>query len=182
MMSIPQAKLRSGFTLIELAVVVAIVGILAAALLSRALFYQEQAERAGMEQLLGNLRSALHLQIAAALIKGNPAAMGHLADQNPMDWLAEKPTNYVGEYYAPRSGLIGVGSWYFDLNDKNLVYLANNHAHLHTAPGELNKIRFKVKPVTSFNGEVSVVKGVESGVGNSVEGITLEPAVPYSWF
>lgn len=171
MMSVRHRKL--GFTLIELAVVVAIVGILAAALLRSVVFYQEQAEKTAMEQLLGTLRSALHLQTAGLLVRSDLTGIRRLADQNPMDWLAEKPGNYAGEYYAPKPGMVESGNWYFDLQNKNLVYLANNHAHLHTAPGESNLIRFQVKLVTDSAG---------TSDKDVIRGVILEAAIPYSWF
>lgn len=174
-------RVHRGFTLIELAVVVAVVGLLATALLSRISFYQELAEKVAMEQLLGTLRSALHLQIADSLVKGDKAAINRLADQNPMDWLAEKPNNYTGEYYTPQPRVVAAGNWYFDLHTKNLVYLANNHKHLHTAPGESNKLRFQVKLVTSVTGGGAA--GNAGGAnGKAVAGVILEPAVSYSWF
>lgn len=173
-------RARSGFTLIELAVVVCIVAVLAATLLNRVLFYQEQAEKAAAEQLLGTLRSALHLQIADRLLKGGDTEVARLIEQNPMDWLAEKPKNYVGEYYNPEPGLIESGNWYFDLRDKSLVYLVKSNAHLQTAPGELNKLRFKVKGVNALPVPASAVPA--SVEKPALEGVTLETVQQYSWF
>jgi prepilin-type N-terminal cleavage/methylation domain-containing protein len=173
---------KRGFTLIELVVVVCIVAILATALLNRVIFYMEQGEKAAMQQAIGTLRSALHLQIADLLVKGDMSAINRLADQNPMDWLAEKPGNYAGEYYAPRPGMVADGNWYFDLHNKNLIYLANSHEYLRTAPGESNKIRFQVKLVMSLNSASSTAATAANANGNEVQGVILEPVVPYSWF
>jgi hypothetical protein len=123
--------------------------------------------------LIGTLRSALHLQIADRLVKGKTGEFKQLADQNPMNWLAEKPKNYAGEYYTPKPGMIAAGNWYFDLQDKDLVYLANNYAHLHTAAGEGNRLRFRTKLITNLPDV--------PGSTPSVEGVVLEPAVSYSW-
>ncbi len=173
---------HQGFTLIELAVVVAIVAVLATAILSRALFYQEEAEKVATEQMLGTLRSALHLQIASLLVNGKTNEVTQLIDRNPMDWLAEKPKNYVGEYYTPKPGMVAAGNWYFDLQTKNLIYVVNNQEHLHTAPGEGNKLRFRAKLVTSLS-SASASQGQEAKpIDNSVEGVILEPVISYSWF
>jgi prepilin-type N-terminal cleavage/methylation domain-containing protein len=162
-----------GFTLLELIVVITVIAILAAVFISRAIFYQEQAEKVAVDQLVGSLRSALHLQIADRLVKGRTDEFKQLVDQNPMNWLAERPKNYVGEYYTPKPGVIPAGNWYFDLQDKSLVYLANNHQHLHTASGEGNRLRFRAKLITNLS-------GTSSGAA-SVEGVVLEPAISYSW-
>lgn len=172
---------RAGFTLIELAVVAVIVAILATFLLTRVVFYQEQAEKVAMEQTLGTLRSALHLQIADLLVNDNIPGILQLAEQNPMNWLAEKPNNYVGEYYTPKHGMVDAGKWYFDLQDKDLVYLANNSEHLRTSLGESNKIRYRLKVVRGLNSALdSAIQG--NARRDAVVGVILEPALPYQWF
>lgn len=183
-MTIMNAKRRArrGFTLIELAVVVCIVALLAAAFLSRAVFYQEQAEKVASEQIIGTLRSALHLRIADLLLHGKTTDIARLADQNPMDWLAEKPKNYVGEFYTPKPDMIAAGNWYFDLQSKNLIYVVNNRGHLHTAAGEGNKLRFKAKLVRNLNVASASATNASNPADNSIEGIVLEPVISYRWF
>ena len=173
---------RSGFTLIEVAVVAVIVAILATALLSRALFYQEQAEKVAVEQMLGTLRSALHLQIADKMAKGNAGDVAQLLDQNPMSWLGEKPANYVGEYYAPRTDTVEQGNWYFDPSNKNLVYLVINSGHLHTAAGESNRLRFQLKLVKSAKSDPVASPNDANLRSNMIVGVILEPVVAYKWF
>jgi len=161
-----------GFSLLEFVIVAALVGFLAAKLLHNETVYQEKAEKTAVEQLIGTCRSALHLQVAEMLVKGNVEGVRSFANQNPMDWLGEKPKNYVGEYYAPAAGTVDAGNWYFDMQSRNLVYLPNNTAHLRTAAAEGNKLRFRVVLV-SEDGE---------GVGRGkVVGVNLVPAVAYDW-
>jgi hypothetical protein len=74
--------------------------------------------------------------------------------------------------------VIAAGNWYFDLQNKNLVYLANNHEHLHTASGEGNRLRFRTKLITSL----PAASGTSSSNEVAVEGVVLEPAISYSWF
>jgi len=161
-----------GFSLLEFVIVATLVGFLAAKLLRNETTYQEKAEKTVVEQLIGTCRSALHLQVAEMLVKGNVEGVRSFANQNPMDWLGEKPKNYAGEYYAPTAGTVESGNWYFDMQSRNLVYLPNNVTHLHTAAAEGNKLRFRVV-VVSEDGE---------GVGRSkVVGVNLVPAVTYDW-
>ncbi|HEX7642679.1 MAG TPA: prepilin-type N-terminal cleavage/methylation domain-containing protein [Burkholderiaceae bacterium] len=167
-----------GFTLIELAVVVVIVALLAGALLKRALYYQEQAERVSVEQTVGVLRSAMHMQMAYSLLHPTVSPMAKLAGANPMNWLAEVPGNYVGEYAAPKQGEIARGSWYFDTVDRTLVYLPSYDDQLQTAPGENGKIRFRTR--LSTNNSVGYGQP-NTALDSTFEGVVLEPVKPYKW-
>jgi len=164
-----------GFTLIELAIVVSVAGILAGLFLNRIGFYQEQAEKAAMEQTLGVIRSALHLQVASLVAKGRESEIPNLLIKNPMDWLADKPKNYAGEYFAPKPQDIEPGSWYFDLQSGNLIYLPRNNAHLRLEQGEPSRLRFRVQLVTGVRGE-------DRESAKPIEGVTVNPVVSYMWF
>lgn len=94
--------------------VIAIVGVLAGMLLSRLVMYQEQAEMAAMENTLGILRSSLALRSGQLVANGQGADLIKLLTVNPMDLLAQKPSNYVGEYYSPQKAKISPGNWYFN--------------------------------------------------------------------
>jgi prepilin-type N-terminal cleavage/methylation domain-containing protein len=161
-----------GITLIEIAVVIAVIGILGSMLLSRSRFYQEQAEKVSVEQTLSILRSAMHLQLAGKVANGKDREITQLVQQNPMSWLSEKPNNYVGEFYSPKPGIVQNGNWYFDPHDQNLVYMVINQEHLQTKDGEANRLRFRAR-----------LFPLEAGVnGGPIEGVVLEPVVAYSWF
>jgi general secretion pathway protein G len=178
----PQPRPR-GFTLIELAVVAAIVAILAGALLKRALYYEEQAERVSVEQTLGILRSALHLQMADRLLHPSSRPMSQLAGDNPMNWLAELPGNYVGEYADPQPGAVARGNWYFDTKDRALVYLPTYLDHLQIAQGGQDSLRFRTR--LSKGNTVNYLAAnapADPAFNNTFEGVVLEPVTPYKWF
>lgn len=164
-----------GFTLIELAVVVCVVALLATALLNRINFYQEQAEKAAMEHTVGALRSALHLQMTSLLAKSKESEIPVLVGQNPMKWLAEKPPNYVGEYFAPKPQDIEIGNWYFDLHKRNLIYLPRNNTFLHIEQSGLKQVSFHVRLVTA-------AEEGDADDKNRIVGVTLDPVVSYKWF
>jgi prepilin-type N-terminal cleavage/methylation domain-containing protein len=169
-----RTRAQHGFSLLELAAAVAVVAILAGALLDRILYYQEQAEKVAMEQTVGIIRSALHLQFANLVAKGHSKDIPALAEQNPMNWLAEKPKNYAGEFYSIPSEDVVLGHWYFDARQKNLIYFAGRNVHLRTREGEGSQIRFGVKLITSNN--------ISEHNKTTIEGVILDPVVPYTWF
>ncbi|MBI5889677.1 MAG: type II secretion system protein [Nitrosomonadales bacterium] len=178
---IPQSQILNpkssrGFTLLELIVVVSIVAILAGSLLSRIPFYQEQAEKAAMEYVAGAVQSALTIRYSALLTRGaaSDKELRALASDNPMDWLAQKPHNYVGEYFDPASRAIPPGSWYYDLKSHELVYAVDRAAYFMPGKGGKKWIRFHTRVV--YEPALGRAKA-----GKEVVATLFEPAEPYHW-
>jgi prepilin-type N-terminal cleavage/methylation domain-containing protein len=138
-----QKEKCGGFTLFELAVCLIVMGILSAVLYSRVVMYQQEADRAGAEKLVGILRAALNMRIAGAVVAHREHELLKIAEENPINWLVEKPKNYLGEYYSPEINTLPKGYWYFDRRDKTLVYLLNKGKSF--AEGSPNLLKFKVK-------------------------------------
>ena len=121
------ASLRrwAGFSLFEMAVAAIIMALLAGALLQRLRDYREQAEQASVERMVGVLRTALVIKTAQLRARDAQQEIAALAGQNPMDWLTEKPSNYLGDYFSPDVNALSKGNWFFDRKTKVLVYLLN---------------------------------------------------------
>lgn len=136
------AKIR-GFSLFEFAIVALIFAVLVAVLLNRMTFYQDEAERVKVEQVVGILRVALQIKVGDARVQNSQAAVDALLDQNPMDWLKTKPPNYLGEYYEPKLETLYKGNWFFERRSKTLVYLLNKRKTFDDDP--VNLLKFKVK-------------------------------------
>lgn len=168
-------KSRAGFTLLEFALVVLLVGLLGSVLLERVLFYQEQAEKTAMEQTVGVLRSALRLQIAERLPNGRQSLLG-LIEANPMAWLERKPESYLGDRFGPAPSSIPGGSWYFDLRDKTLVYVVAGRQFAANNGGR-QQIRYQVRPLANKT-QVEMVEADKS----SIDGLSLVLLEPYRWF
>ncbi len=176
----------AGFTLLELAVTVVVVAILTTFLLNRIMFYRDQAEEVAMQQVVGNLRSALHLQLALLLARNRDQELLQLAQQNPMDWLAEKPANYLGEIESADATDLVLGNWYFVKRDKRLLYLfANRPAPSKQASAETastgknegNRVYLNVKLVRATPARQTnlAYAGMQK---NAIEGIVLEQIGP----
>lgn len=132
-----------GFTLLEFAVCTVVVAVLTGVLLQRLLDYRERAEMAAVEQLAGVLRSALVLKVGQLQARGRESETALLVGQNPIEWLAEKPRNYAGEFFTPSAQQVEPGNWYFDLKTKSLVYLISKEKKF--PQGTAKRINFKVE-------------------------------------
>ncbi|MBB3121235.1 type II secretion system protein [Pseudoduganella violacea] len=117
------AAQRRGFSLFELGVVLVVIAVLGTVFLQRVLFYQEEAERAAVAQVLAQLRITIQSRVAEAHIRGRTGDLSSLAGENPMSWLLRPPGNYEGEREAPQLDELEAGSWYFDRAEKTLLYL-----------------------------------------------------------
>lgn len=165
-----------GFTLIELIIVIIIVAILAGLFLSRVPYYQAQAEKTAMEQVAAAMQSAFVLRYGALMTRGaaNEKELSILANDNPMNWLQQKPRNYAGEFYDHSPGAVASGNWIFDLKSRDLIYIID-HADYFT-PGKDGKkwIRFHASL-----GYAPILGQPESG--KEVVTTLFEPNEPYHW-
>lgn len=165
-----------GFTLFEFAIVIAIMAVLGGAMISRTYTqnkegevetgrhsqgYQAQAERAQVATIVGALRSALHLRMSKMMTSGQERSIPGLVDENPMRWLAEVPSNYIGEYFSPKITELPLESWYYDKKNKTLVYLYNHGRNAKNPEEDI--VRYKLRVLAD-----------ESGNRNSVAGVVLE--------
>jgi len=169
---------KAGFTLLEFAVVAAMLAILATILLNRLAYYQEVAEKMNMETTAATLKSALFLKVAEYMTAGQKIEYEQLARENPMDWLETKPPNYAGAFNGPPPGAPPRGTWYFDRAGRMLVYQLNHGRYFVPDRRGLKQVRFRF---TLFYG------GIQSGEGlgdspRQASGITLTAVEPYRWF
>lgn len=162
---------QRGFSLFELAVVAVVAGILLTVFLERLTYYSELAERAAMEMQLRHFKKGLQIQLAELMMTHRQGEAGRLEIENPTQWLADKPSNYAGDYAADGAR----GYWYFDGRQRELVYLANNQRFLQfEAPEEPRELRFQARLVRD-------TMTVGGQTVESVTGVALVPVRPYRW-
>jgi prepilin-type N-terminal cleavage/methylation domain-containing protein len=166
-----------GFTLIELIIVITIIVVLMGLFFNRTLFYQEQAEKAAMEQVAASIQSALTMQYAQILTRGKASDVAALVQDNPMNWLQKLPRNYSGEFYNPTPTSVESGYWVFDLKSRDLIYVLRNANYF--KPGKDGKkwIRFHVAVQYSASRLPSLQDDPKD-----LTGILFEPIEQYSWF
>lgn len=173
--SILGTRSSKGFTLIELIVAITIIVFLMGMLLTRIWFYQEQAEKAAMEQVAGALQSALVIQYAHLLTRGREAEVKNLISENPVCWLMKKPPNYSGEYYGMTPAAIAPGNWAFDLKTRELIYVPDHHEYFEPGRDGLKWVRYRASlqyERVPDNGN----KGAEE-----LTGVLFEPVERYQW-
>ena len=167
----------SGFSLLELVVVIAIISALLAFAITRLWPLQVKAERVAMEQVLGSLRSALGIKVASYYVKDDMAGIRGLIGTNPMDRLSEVPNNYLGALSEVNPQAIQGGSWYFDVPGKVLVYRVRNQDYFRGGIGQPAGVRFAIRVVYEEPGRRS-----PGGEGrNDIAGAALAALDPYEW-
>jgi general secretion pathway protein G len=133
-----------GFTLIEFVVVVIVIGIVGGFALDRLLPLIGRAERIAFVQVGAQLQSALLLEAAERITRGEAATLAELADGNPMTLLLEPPANYRGAH-ATLGGTLERGSWYFDESRGRLVYRVGKHADFEVFDGPPGVVELRVQ-------------------------------------
>lgn len=137
------ARTAGGFALLELAVAAVVFSLVAGVLLNRLVPYIGESEYVAAKQLISSMRTALSVRSARAASQGGQGALLAVAQENPMDWLAEQPKNYLGEYYSPNESELRRGNWYFDKANRTLVYLSASRKSFSAETPKF--LRFKVE-------------------------------------
>ena len=170
------ARKQAAFTLFELIVVVCIVSIMAGILLNRLQTYEEAAEKAAMQQTAAAIKSALQMRVAAYMIAGRDGEIERLREENPVNWLQEKPADYAGEFYSDSYARVKPGSWYFDLAHRELVYVVKLGDHFKPGRDGRKWVRFRVR----IDYDEMPEKGAPPR--RVLSAVTFEPVQRYAWF
>jgi general secretion pathway protein G len=165
---------QRGFTLLELVVVLTIISVLAVVGLDRFYKLLVDVERTSMEHSLGVMRSAIGMQVAGHFVVGDMEGLQQLAGSNPMDLLAEKPSNYLGAFSSYDLDELETGNWLYDDTSHTLIYLVRNHLYFKSELGNPSRARFKIFPVYSdrITGDIK---------REYISGLTLKKLEPYEW-
>jgi len=139
---------QRGASILEFAVCMALMGIFGFVLLERSLYYQEYAEKTAMESTAENIRTGLRYKVADLILANRMSEIATLADENPMNWLAEQPGNYLGELDAPPTSE-PKGLWYFDRRNRELVYTVNNRRHYSPSMDRDFRVRYRAMRVST---------------------------------
>lgn len=137
-----------GFTLFELMGIIFIASVLSLVLYDRFLGYQALAEKTVMEMTVINMRSGLRLRVAELMMEGSVDKIGSLVHENPINWLAAPPPNYIGQLTHPEQHAIPANSWYFDTGRHELVYRLPRDKLFGSGAAQEKTVRFRVTAVS----------------------------------
>lgn len=176
----PQRNPQRGFSLIELIVTITIIVILAGLLLNRVWFYQEQAEKAAMEQVAGALQSSLVMQYGHLLTTGRDAEVKNLVAENPMRWLQRELPNYAGEFSGITPASIEPGNWAFDLKTHEFIYVPYRTEYFTPGKDGQKWVRYQARLVHEPARRWANAGGANKGA-QELTGVLFEPVEPYLW-
>jgi prepilin-type N-terminal cleavage/methylation domain-containing protein len=164
-----------GFTLLEFVVVVCAIAILAGVALNRMLPLVGRAQRVAFLQVQNELKTALLLEAAERITRGESHTLPDLAAANPMALLLEPPANYVGTVRrvddTPRA------SWYYDERQGRLAYRVGRYTRFDPQDGPRDLIELTV----AFVYQDRDADGIFDAHGDHFDGLRLTPVHAYEW-
>ena len=167
---------QRGFTLLEMIIVIAMIGYLGTIVLDRLWKYRIYAEEAAVTATVGNIRSALGLEVAKLAVRGQIRKLPTLANTNPMLLLAQKPHNYLGEF-DNNNEIKETGIWYFDTTEKTLNYIVNFSNNFKSTVEGVKRTRHQLNVVFTDNNKN---KRFDKGI-DDIGGLDLVTKEPYRW-
>jgi hypothetical protein len=133
---------QDGASYLEIVVSMVLLAIFLIVFTEKAFYYQEYGEMTAMQMTVANMRTGLKYKIADLIMNNRLSEIPTLADENPMNWLAERPGNYLGEFDSPpQDGT--AGTWFYDKRNRELVYTVNNRRHFVPSVGQDFTVRYR---------------------------------------
>ncbi|MEX2130919.1 MAG: type II secretion system protein [Pseudohongiellaceae bacterium] len=194
---------NAGFSLFELIVFIICVAIIYSAAANRFAEFPGEAERANFLAVSSQIQAAVNLELMMAMLASNREVIARYESANPMDFLLETPSNYLGAFYLPDASGLPRRSWYFDQSTNELVYLINDADDVFVMQQGVqiptNELRFKIEieyryrdSVTGLPVEVpesteitevtdATKDQIDTTIRRTLAGMLLRPVTPYVW-
>jgi general secretion pathway protein G len=167
---------QRGFSLLEFVVVVIVIGVAAGFALDRMLPLIGRAERIAFVQVQSQLKSALLLEAAERITRGESRTLLSLDASNPMGLLLTPPANYRGAVPAVNEYL-PAATWVFDESRRRLVYRVGKFNKFEALSGPNDMVELEVQ----FAYRDRDSDGVYNPSVDSFGGLKLAAVNPYRW-
>ncbi len=167
---------QAGFTLLELVVVIIVISILGLFAIDRIWSLRIAAEKAAVTRIIGNIRSALGLEVSRLALQQSINQVAKLENSNPMKLLAQVPPDYIGEQEDPKK-IPDAGNWYYDVQQQALIYTVVYSDYFNSPLQGPARIRYRIKldyDDKNHNGHF------DTGI-DSIGGLDLVPLEKYYW-
>lgn len=170
------ATQQRGFTLLELVVVIIIISIIGLVAINRFWHWSVIAERAGMQTVVGNIRTALGLETSRLALRQQLSQLPTLVGSNPMALLAQAPDSYLGEIENEQQ-VHQDGVWYFDSHERLLVYRLRYSEGFSTELTGAPRVRYRIKLIYNDNNH----NGRFDSKSDDIGGLDLVPVETFTW-
>ena len=174
----------SGFSLFELMVFIISTAIIYASAANRFAAFPVEAERANFTAISAQLQSAINMEMLIGVGFGNIEASAQMAGMNPMDFLLEVPSTYIGVLNGANAAGLDARTWHFDGSRGELVYRVSREGLvvLTLSGTETPTLEIRFKIVADFMEFDSAGLPVASGsTQRKFTGVVLRPVVPFRW-
>jgi len=166
---------QSGFSLLELLIVIIIISTLLGFAIEKLLKLQVQAERSAMQSIIGTLQSSIALTISEHIAKDRIPELKKYLNSNPMALLSTTPVNYLGSFDR-RPENPQPANWWYEQDSQTLVYYVLNQEYFSTDSKQKRQAKFKIMPVYDDNNNNG-----RFDRGDTLKGLRLAPLVKYHW-
>ncbi len=139
----PASRSR-GFSMLELAVVIVVMTLVAAASVNALLRYQGEVERQTVEIAIRQMQTGLRLRILDTMMHGKRLEIAVPPGSNPIALRGEPMKDYAGERDGPLPDT--EAGWYFDRAAGHLAYRPHSPAFAFN-PGEEGELRWRIEAV-----------------------------------
>ena len=133
-----------------------------------------EAERIRLELSVRNMETALRHYVAVKIIEGRLQDLARDEGANPVGRIILPPPGYLGELDQPDWKKIKEGSWYYDTQERVLVYkVVNADRFVSPLPGRaVFRLSLEYRDING-NGRRDPEE--------RIEGLRLERVAPYRW-
>jgi general secretion pathway protein G len=166
-----------GISLLEFVLAVALIALISGVLLGRVLSLINQSERVAFVHTTRLIESALVLEAAERVARGESASLSSLAGSNPMKLLFEPPGNYLGTLAEIGFEPDTHRSWYFDEQQNYLVYLPGPLSSFAAEDGPSDRVQMQVE----FEFRDRDSDGSFDASIDHFDGLRVSSVYPYSW-